>query len=64
MYSKLGLGVMCINTNLMEETGGNIWLPTGHLSLIGMELGRQFCGFMELGVGMQGVAQFGVKYHF
>ena len=64
MYSKLGLGVMCINGNLMEEVGGNLWLPTGHLSLIGMELGRQFCGFMELGLGMQGIVQAGVKLHF
>ncbi|MBR0223223.1 MAG: hypothetical protein IJL93_03000 [Bacteroidales bacterium] len=64
MYSKLGLGVMCINTSLAEEAGGNLWLPTGHLSLVGMELGRQFCGFMELGAGMQGIVQFGVKYHF
>ena len=64
MYSKLGLGVMCINTSLAEEAGRNLWLPTGHLSLVGMELGRQFCGFMELGAGMQGIVQFGVKYHF
>lgn len=64
MYSKFGLGVMCINGNLVESASGNLWLPTAQISLIGMELGRQFCGFMELGAGMQGVAQIGVKYHF
>ena len=64
MYSKLGLGVMCLNGSMMEESGGNIWLPTGQLSLIGMELGRQFCGFLEIGPGMQGIAQIGFKYHF
>lgn len=64
MYSKFGLGVMCINGNLVETMSGNLWLPTGHVSLIGMEFGGQFCGFMELGAGMQGVAQFGLKYHF
>lgn len=64
MYSKIGLGAMCINGNLVEQYSGNLWLPTGQLSLIGMEVGEQFCGFMELGVGMQGIAQFGLKYHF
>lgn len=64
MYSKFGLGVMCINGNIMEESGGNLWLPTAQLSLIGMELGRQFCGFMELGAGMQGILQLGLKLHF
>ena len=64
MYSKAGLGVMCINGNMMEESGGNVWLPTGQLSIIGMELGRQFCGFMELGAGMQGILQVGLKLHF
>ena len=64
MYSKFGLGVMCINGNLMEEAGGNVWLPTAHISAIGMELGRQFCGFVELGAGMQGIAQVGLKLHF
>jgi hypothetical protein len=64
MYTKFGLGVMCINSNVMEEHDGNLWLPTAQLSLIGMELGRQFCGFMELGAGMQGILQVGLKYHF
>ena len=64
MYSKIGLGVMCLNGNLVESLSGNLWLPTAHVSLIGMEFGRQFCGFVELGAGMKGVAQFGVKYHF
>ena len=64
MYSKFGLGVMCINGNVMEEPGHNLWLPTAQLSLVGMELGRQFCGFMELGAGMQGILQVGLKYHF
>lgn len=64
MYSKAGLGVMCINGSIMEEPGHNIWLPTAQLSLIGMELGRQFCGFAEIGAGMQGILQVGLKYHF
>lgn len=64
MYSKAGLGVMCINGSIMEEPGHNLWLPTAQLSLIGMELGRQFCGFAEIGAGMQGILQVGLKLHF
>lgn len=66
MYSKAGLGVMCINGKIMEEDhlAGNIWFPTLQLSAIGMELGRAVSGFMELGIGMQGIVQFGVKARF
>jgi hypothetical protein len=64
MYSKFGLGAMCINGNLMEEYGDTLWLPTAQITPIGMEIGRQLCGFLELGAGMQGILQAGVKYHF
>ena len=63
MYSKAGLGVMCINGELMEEEHlkGNIWAPAVHVSAVGMEVGKAFSGFMELGVGMQGIVQFGIR---
>ena len=66
MYSKVGLGVMAIHGELVEDENlrGTLWLPTGHLSLIGLEVGRAFSGFMELGVGMQGIAQFGIRARF
>jgi opacity protein-like surface antigen len=64
MYSKVGLGVMGIGGSLMEEFHKTVWLPTGHLSLIGLEVGRGFSGFMELGIGMQGIAQLGVRARF
>ena len=64
MYSKVGLGVMGIGGSLMEEFHKTVWLPTGHLSLIGLEVGRGFSGFMELGVGMQGIAQVGIRARF
>ena len=66
MYSKLGLGVMAMHGELVEDKtlSGTLWLPTGHLSLIGLEVGRGFSGFMELGVGMQGIAQFGIRARF
>lgn len=64
MYSKVNLGVMGIGASLMEEAHKTLWLPTGHLSLIGLEVGKGFSGFMELGVGMQGIAQAGIRARF
>ena len=66
MYSKAGLGAMCAQASIVEEEhlSGNLWLPTLHASLIGMEVGRGFSGFMELGVGMQGIFQAGVRARF
>lgn len=64
MYSKVNLGVMGIGASLMEEAHKTLWLPTGHLSLIGLEVGKGFSGFMELGVGMQGIVQAGVRACF
>lgn len=66
MYSKAGLGVMAMHGQMMEDETmkGTLWLPTGHLSLVGLEVGRAFSGFMELGVGMQGVVQVGIRGRF
>jgi len=66
MYSKVGLGVMAMHGEMAEDDlmSGTLWLPTGHLSLVGLEVGRGFSGFMELGFGFQGVAQFGIRARF
>lgn len=64
MYSKFGLGAMCINGNLLESLGGNIWLPTAQISPVCLEAGGRLCGYLELGAGMEGIAQAGVRYHF
>jgi len=64
MYSKVGVGAMAIGGSLMEELHKTIWLPTGQLSLIGLEVGKGFSGFMELGMGMQGIVQVGIKARF
>ena len=66
MYSKAGLGIMAMHGILAEDqtASGTLWLPTGHLSLIGMEVGRGFSGFMELGVGMQGIVHFVIRGRF
>lgn len=66
MYSKVGLGVMAMHGELVEDQSlsGTLWLPTGHLSLVGLEVGKGFSGFMELGMGMQGIVQVGIKARF
>jgi len=64
MYSKVNLGVMGIGASLMEEAHKTLWLPTGHLSLIGLEVGKGFSGFAEFGIGMQGIAQVGIRARF
>lgn len=68
MYSKAGVGVMFANYALMkdtpdEETGTRVF-PSGHLTAVGLEVGRGFRGFLELGMGMQGVVQMGIKARF
>ncbi|MCR5710230.1 MAG: hypothetical protein K6G79_07090 [Bacteroidales bacterium] len=66
MYSKAGVGVMCLGAQVMEEEhlSGNIWFPTMQLTAVGLELGRAFSGFMEFGLGMQGIVQFGIRGRF
>ncbi len=66
MYSKVGLGVMMLGAKTVEDDAPyeTHFLPTFHASLIGMEVGRGFSGFMELGVGMQGIFQFGIRARF
>lgn len=66
MYSRIGLGVMAVHGELMEDKSlsGTLWLPTGHLSAIGLEVGKGFSGFMEFGVGMQGIVQAGIRARF
>ena len=66
MYSKVGLGVMAMHGELLEDQSlsGTLWLPTGHLSLVGLEVGKGFSGFMEFGMGMQGIVQVGIRARF
>jgi len=66
MYSKVNLGLMLLDAKLMEDQTlhKTVPLPTGHLTLIGLEVGKGFSGFLELGMGMQGIVQVGVKARF
>ena len=68
IYSKLGAGVVLLNYGLdvgLEEKARDtrpIFSP--HLTLLGLEVGRGFRGFLELGAGMQGIVQIGIKARF
>lgn len=66
MYSKIGLGAMAWGGQLLEDDLINhvYWTPAFHVSLIGLELGQAFSGFMELGAGMQGIFQIGIRARF
>ena len=64
MYSKVGLGIMAIGGTLVEDVQKTAWLPTAQLSLVGLEVGKGFSGFLELGAGMQGIVQAGIRARF
>ena len=60
LYSKLAAGVMASP----QEDSIN-WAPAFQLGLIGMEMGGESLrGFLELGAGMQGLINAGIKYSF
>ena len=65
IYSKLGAGVTLLNIGLdvgLEEDIKNTQpFFSPHLTVLGLEVGRGFRGFLELGAGMQGIVQVGIK---
>ena len=68
MYSKAGAGVWIVNYGLMvdtadERTGTKVNFAA-QLSPVCLEIGRTFSGFLELGVGMQGLVQTGLRVRF
>ena len=68
IYSKLGAGVMLLNIGLdvgsEEDIRDTRPFFSPHLTLLGLEVGRGFRGFLELGAGMQGLVQVGIKARF
>lgn len=66
MYSKVGLGAMAVGGQVLEDDVLNrvFWSPAFHVSLVGLEVGQGFSGFMELGAGVQGIVQFGIRGRF
>ena len=71
MYSKVGVGGgLIVNRYTKKEadgtqTGnGNLkWIPAAQLSAVGVEFGGRFRGFAELGLGMEGILNVGIKYY-
>lgn len=61
MYSKVRLGAMYLPTNESE----NSFAFSPHISPIAIEAGSQsVLGFLELGLGVQGVIIGGIRYRF
>lgn len=71
MYTKVGLGAgMSLNRFTKKDADGTqggssnvVWAPAAQLSPVGIEFGGRFRGFVELGVGMEGILNAGVKYY-
>ena len=68
-YSKAAVGAAFLNSTEKEFSTGKSNDDNGtyfmfQLSLIGLEFGKQFRGFAELGVGHQGFAVAGLRYKF
>ena len=69
MYSKGAIGVWIAQYGLMvdtadEQTGTKFFFPAFQLSAVCLEIGKSFSGFLELGVGMQGIVQTGMRVRF
>ncbi len=68
MYTKAGIGMWIVNYGLMvdtaDERSGTKIFPAAQLSAVCLEVGRSISGFLELGVGMQGIVQTGLRVRF
>ena len=68
MYTKAAIGMWIVNYGLMvdtaDERGGTKIFPAAQLSAVCLEVGKTVSGFLELGVGMQGVVQTGLRVRF
>ncbi|MBR0223222.1 MAG: hypothetical protein IJL93_02995 [Bacteroidales bacterium] len=65
MYSKLGLGAMYLQGDVLEGLlNGATLAPAAQCSFICMEAGKSVRGFLELGLGSQGYAQVGIRARF
>ena len=65
MYSKLGLGMMVVQGVVLQGLlNGAIVLPTFQSSFVCLEVGKAVSGFLELVIGMQGIAQAGIRARF
>ncbi len=63
MYSKLGVGVtICSDSGIGDSKSSSS--VNWQVSLVGMEFGSAFRGFLELGTGEQGIFLAGLRYKF
>lgn len=71
MYSKIGVGAALIGASYVKHNRTEVekgaytfkWIPAVQLSGVGVEFGGRFRGFVELGVGMEGILNAGIKYY-
>lgn len=72
MYSKVGLGVGVVGSassrvqdGVRENSPYSVSvLPAAQLTAVSVEFGGRFRGFFELGFGMEGILNAGIKYAF
>lgn len=65
MYSKVGLGLMVVQGIVLQGLlNGAVVAPTFQTSFVCLEVGKAVSGFLELGMGMQGIAQIGLHARF
>lgn len=73
MYTKIGLGAGMIGSQFKKKEADGTksssswsasWTPAAQISAVGVEFGGRFRGFAELGIGMEGILNLGVKYYF
>ncbi len=65
MYSKVGLGLMVVQGIVLQGLlNGAVVAPTFQTSFVCLEVGKAVSAFLELGMGMQGIAQVGLHARF
>lgn len=71
LYSKLGAGVTWrsekrnyTNGTTADATDKSDLHVNWHVSVIGVEIGKQLRGYAEYGLGEQGMLQMGIRYRF
>ena len=73
MYSKIGVGATLTGSSYIKKNGTELekgdytfqWvkIPAFQLSGVCVEFGGRFRGFVELGIGMEGILNAGIKYY-
>ena len=63
LYSKAAIGAT-FDSGQYQGSHDDRWEVAFQASAFGVEVGGAFRGFLELGYGMQGIVNFGIKYRF